>query len=175
MSIKQPVSQKRLTNVAVVRLKTHGCRFEIACYQNKVVNWREGLEKDIHEVLQTMSIFSNLQQGIWAKEKDLKKAFGDDMSEIDICKKILEKGEFQVSDKERSVQQDALYKDILTMITKRCINPESGRALTIGMAESALKQAAFVVKPNVPAKKQALKAIDAIVLALPDKVAKANI
>ena len=42
-TIVQPVGQKRLTNVAVVRLKKHGCRFEIACYKNKVLSWRSGM------------------------------------------------------------------------------------------------------------------------------------
>ena len=32
--------QKRLTNIAVVRLKTQGLRFEVACYRNTVVAWR---------------------------------------------------------------------------------------------------------------------------------------
>lgn len=35
--------QKRLTNIAVVRYKKHGKRFEIACYKNKVLNWRNGM------------------------------------------------------------------------------------------------------------------------------------
>ena len=35
-----PTNQKRLTNVAVVRLKKGGKRFEIACYPNKVTSWR---------------------------------------------------------------------------------------------------------------------------------------
>jgi hypothetical protein len=35
--------QKRLTNVAIVRFKKHGIRFEIAAYKNKVVNWRNGV------------------------------------------------------------------------------------------------------------------------------------
>jgi len=30
----------KLTNVAVVRLKKAGKRFEIACYKNKVMSWR---------------------------------------------------------------------------------------------------------------------------------------
>jgi ribosome maturation protein Sdo1 len=52
------LNQVRLTNVCVVRYKTKGkrsvpsrprlrdvlrllwCRFEVACYKNKVVNWR---------------------------------------------------------------------------------------------------------------------------------------
>lgn len=35
-----PTNQIRLTNVAVVRMKKGGKRFEIACYRNKVVSWR---------------------------------------------------------------------------------------------------------------------------------------
>ena len=37
---KQPVGQKRLTNIAVVRLRKAGRRFEVACYKNKVLQWR---------------------------------------------------------------------------------------------------------------------------------------
>lgn len=35
--------QKRLTNIAVVRLKKSGKRFEVACYRNKVSDWRAGM------------------------------------------------------------------------------------------------------------------------------------
>lgn len=38
-----PTNQIRLTNVAVVRMKKGGKRFEIACYKNKVVSWRSGM------------------------------------------------------------------------------------------------------------------------------------
>lgn len=33
--ISQPVGQKRLTNVAIVKLQKKGKKFEIACYRNK--------------------------------------------------------------------------------------------------------------------------------------------
>uniref|UniRef100_A0A2I2ZNQ6 Ribosome maturation protein SBDS n=1 Tax=Gorilla gorilla gorilla TaxID=9595 RepID=A0A2I2ZNQ6_GORGO len=52
----------RLTNVAVVRMKRAGKRFEIACYKNKVVGWRSGVEKDLDEVLQTHSVHTQLEQ-----------------------------------------------------------------------------------------------------------------
>ena len=35
-----PTNQVRLTNVAIVRMKKAGKRFEIACYKNKVISWR---------------------------------------------------------------------------------------------------------------------------------------
>jgi ribosome maturation protein SDO1 len=60
--IAQPVGQVRMTNVAVVRLKKGGKRFEIACYKNKVLNWRNGVEKDIDEVLQTTKVYENVSK-----------------------------------------------------------------------------------------------------------------
>lgn len=38
--LQAPVNQKRLTNIVVVRLKKAGIRFELACYPNKVQDWK---------------------------------------------------------------------------------------------------------------------------------------
>jgi ribosome maturation protein SDO1 len=76
MSGFTPVNQVRLTNVALVKLKRGGTRFEIACYKNKVVNWRNGVESDIDEVLQIDSVFANVSRGILAKAADLQSCFG---------------------------------------------------------------------------------------------------
>lgn len=40
---RTPAGQKRLTNIAVVKYKKGGHRFEIACYKNKVGDWRAGM------------------------------------------------------------------------------------------------------------------------------------
>jgi ribosome maturation protein SDO1 len=40
-----------LTNVAIVKLKKNGKNFEIACYRNKIANWRNKQETDINEVV----------------------------------------------------------------------------------------------------------------------------
>ncbi|XP_029675071.1 ribosome maturation protein SBDS-like isoform X2 [Formica exsecta] len=85
-----PTNQIRLTNVAVVRMKKGGKRFEIACYKNKVISWRNKLEKDIDEVLQTHTIFTNVSKGQVAKKEDLIKAFGID-NQTEICQQILAK------------------------------------------------------------------------------------
>ena len=74
--IVQPVGQIKLTNVAVVRLQTHGKRFECACYKNKVVNFRQGIETDLDEVLQSDRVFTNVSKGRFAKRADLEACFG---------------------------------------------------------------------------------------------------
>ena len=144
--INTPTNQKLLTNVAVVRMKKAGKRFEIACYKNKVesarppmptyksvslremtiepsnlsvvanrlkfimnnlkstvkltmllqvLGWRQGIEKDLDEVLQSPSVFANVSKGQTAKRDDLQKAFGTS-DQTEICKEILSKGDLQV-------------------------------------------------------------------------------
>ena len=93
--INTPTNQKLLTNVAVVRAKKNGKRFEIACYKNKVLSWRQGVEKDIDEVLQSHTVFLNVSKGQVAKKDDLIKAFEKD-DQTQICKDILAKGDLQV-------------------------------------------------------------------------------
>nr|CAD2137644.1 unnamed protein product [Meloidogyne enterolobii] len=85
--IKTPTNQKLLTNVAIVRLKKCGKRFEIACYKNKVLNWRNKTEKNIDEVLQTQNVFVNVARGQLAKRDDLVECFETD-NQLGICKTV---------------------------------------------------------------------------------------
>ncbi|KAI7800467.1 ribosome maturation protein SBDS [Triplophysa rosa] len=158
MSIFTPTNQIRLTNVAVVRMKRGGKRFEIACYKNKVMGWRSGADKDLDEVLQTNTVFVNVSKGQVAKKDDLSKAFGtDDLTEI--CKQILAKGELQVSDKERHSQLEQMFRDIASIVAEKCVNPETKRPYTVSLIERAMKDVHYSVKANKSTKQQALEVI----------------
>uniref|UniRef100_A0A8C1U1F7 Ribosome maturation protein SBDS n=1 Tax=Cyprinus carpio TaxID=7962 RepID=A0A8C1U1F7_CYPCA len=158
MSIFTPTNQIRLTNVAVVRMKKGGKRFEIACYKNKVMSWRSGAEKDLDEVLQTNTVFVNVSKGQVAKKDDLSSAFGtEDLTEI--CKQILAKGELQVSDRERQSQLEQMFRDIATIVAEKCVNPETKRPYTVSLIERAMKDIHFSVKANKSTKQQALEVI----------------
>lgn len=161
-----PTNQIRLTNVAVVRMKKGGKRFEIACYKNKVISWRKNIEKDIDEVLQIHSVFTNVSKGAIAKREDLMQAFGkDDITEI--CKEILAKGELQISEKERQTELAALFKDIATNVAEKCVNPESKRPYPVSIIEKAMKDIHYSVKFNKNAKQQALDVIALLKESLP--------
>lgn len=161
-----PTNQIRLTNVAVVRMKKGGKRFEIACYKNKVVSWRKSIEKDIDEVLQTHSIFTNVSKGAVAKKEDLLAAFGkDDVTEI--CKEILAKGELQISEKERQTEQSAVFKEIANHVADKCVDKETRRPYPVSIIEKAMKDIHISVKPNKNAKQQALEVIAQLKTVLP--------
>ncbi|KAK1939366.1 Ribosome maturation protein SBDS [Phytophthora citrophthora] len=49
-------------------MRKGGKCFEIACYKNKVFNWRNGVEEDIDEVLQIAKDYENVSKGKFAKQ-----------------------------------------------------------------------------------------------------------
>ncbi|KAG5187951.1 SBDS protein C-terminal domain-containing protein [Tribonema minus] len=157
-AVFQPVGQVRLTNVAVVRVTRTGKRFEIACYRNKVVNWRNRVETDLNEVLQITTVFQNVSKGVLANKKDMAKAFGTE-DEDEIIRYILDKGEVQVSDKERRAQYESAFRDVATIVSEKCVNPHSNRPYTVSMIENAMRDVHFAVAPNKSAKAQALELI----------------
>jgi len=156
--IQTPSNRQQLTNVAVVRLKKNGQRFEIACYKNKVISWRNKIDTDLDDVLQSHSVFSNVSKGQTAKNEDLVKAFGIE-DQTKICIEILEKGELQVSDKERHQHLENLYKEIATTVADKCVNPETKRPYTTSLIEQSMKDSHYNVNPTKNAKVQALEVI----------------
>lgn len=160
--IKQPGTQILLTNVAVVRLKRKGKRFELACYPNKVNAWREGLERDLSEVLQLEEVYSNVSKGKVVQRKNLYADFKELKTFEDIIKHILEHGELQVSELERHSQHEATLKDIANIISKLTVCEATGTPITPALILQGMKDAHYNIKHNKSAKSQALIAMKQI-------------
>ncbi|KXH59929.1 hypothetical protein CSAL01_02514 [Colletotrichum salicis] len=136
--INQPSNQIKLTNVSMVRLKKGKKRFEIACYKNKVMEWRSGIETDLDNVLQIPNVFLNVSKGQTAPKEDLEKAFGKGKSTDDIVLEILKKGEMQVGGKERAEQTERVHNEVIGIVASRLVDPRTKRVYTTGMIEKAL-------------------------------------
>jgi ribosome maturation protein SDO1 len=136
--INQPSNQIKLTNVSLVRLKKAKKRFEIACYKNKVLEWRSGIETDLDNVLQINSVFLNVSKGQTAPSADLAKAFGAKTLINDIILEILNKGELQVGEKERHAQLERVHNEVVGIVASKLVDPKTKRVYTTGMIEKAL-------------------------------------
>ncbi|KAF2008979.1 Shwachman-Bodian-diamond syndrome protein [Aaosphaeria arxii CBS 175.79] len=203
MPINQPSNQIKLTNVALVRLKKGKKRYEIACYKNKLLEYKEKIETDIDNVLQITRVFVNVNKGEYANKGDLEKSFPGKKEE-EIIAEILDKGEFQVGEQERHAQIDRVRNEVIHMVAGRLVNPETKRVYTTGMIEKALDQLSSQsshqkpekhdgsaegdaekekaealpqwrgVLPNKPAKTQAQLAMKALIAHQPIPVMKAR-
>ncbi|PHH63585.1 hypothetical protein CDD81_5677 [Ophiocordyceps australis] len=136
--INQPSNQIKLTNVSLVRLKKGKKRFEIACYKNKVLEWRSGIETDLDNVLQIPNVFLNVSKGQTAPKEDVEKAFGKDRPINDVILEILKKGELQVGDKERAAQLERVHNEVVGIVASKLVDPRTKRVYTSGMIEKAL-------------------------------------
>ena len=136
--INQPSNQIKLTNVSLVRLKKGKKRFEIACYKNKVLEYRSGIETDLDNVLQIPNVFLNVSKGQTAPRDDLDKAFGKGKSVEDIALEILKKGELQVGEKERAAQAERVHNEVVGIVASKVVDPRTKRVYTTGMIEKAL-------------------------------------
>lgn len=156
-----PLNQVKLSNVSIVRLKKGGKRFEVACYKNKVLEWRSGVEKDLDNVVQTESIFINVSKGQLAKQDDLLKAFKTADQAV-ILQEILKKGELQVGEKERGAVLSNLSRDIATIVSEKCINPTTKRPWPVTTIEQLMSDIHFSVSSTKNAKSQALDLIKSL-------------
>jgi ribosome maturation protein SDO1 len=121
-----------------VRLKKGKKRFEIACYKNKVLEYRNGIEKSLDEVIQIPNVFLNVSKGQTAPSADLAKAFPK-LSVDEIILEILKKGELQVGEKERHAQVERIHNEVVSIVASKLVDPKSKRVYTTGMIEKALE------------------------------------
>ncbi|KAJ9444131.1 Ribosome maturation protein SDO1 [Diplonema papillatum] len=164
-----PSNQQRHDNVSTVKLKAGGCKFVVACYRNKAQSYRKGVEKDIEEVLQIERVFTNVHQGMFAKIEEVRKHLGpkipgskampDSELERAACKLILDRGEMQLNEMERTAGVDAMLNDIVTFVSERTVHPQSRRPYPPAMIHSSLQKVGFTPIPRKSAKTQALEAI----------------
>ncbi|EFR00497.1 hypothetical protein MGYG_03499 [Nannizzia gypsea CBS 118893] len=138
--IMQPSNQIKFTNVSIVRLKKGKKRYELACYKNKLLEYRSGAETDLDNVLQIPTVFLSVSRGHTAPTAELAKSFGKDYKTEDVIQEILRKGEVQVGEKERRDILDRVEKEVLEIVSARLVDPVSKRVYTTGMIGKALDQ-----------------------------------
>ncbi|KAJ4304229.1 hypothetical protein N0V88_001842 [Collariella sp. IMI 366227] len=123
MVIQQPSNQIKLTNVSLGKK-----RFEIACYKNKVLEWRSGIETDLDNVLQIPNVFLNVSKGQTAPSAELAKAFG----------KSFARASYKSGEKERSAQLERVHNEVVSIVVSKLVDPRTKRVYTPGMIEKAL-------------------------------------
>ncbi|CCF73374.1 SDO1, SBDS, ribosome maturation protein SDO1 [Babesia microti strain RI] len=174
MALFQPCNQVKIKDVATVRLKLHGQRFEIACYKNKVLDWRSGVKCDIKDVVQSDLIFTNVSKGQVANKKQIEKCFKS-LNNDEIVRVILQKGDLQISHEERLQSLQKKFKDVVSILHEMCINPQTGYPLTRTMIEESLKSCGFSCTIDESTKKQALKGFSLLKKEMPEHISRAQI
>ncbi|KAF2119846.1 shwachman-Bodian-diamond syndrome protein-like protein [Lophiotrema nucula] len=140
VGIQQPSGQVKLTNVAYVRMKKGKRRYEVACYKNKILEYRNKVDTKIDNVLQIDKVYINVSKGQEASKADLAKDFGKDKTIEEIIDDILNNGTIQIGEKERQAALERTHNEVINIVASKLVDPNTKRVYTTGMIEKMLEK-----------------------------------
>ena len=135
---------------------------------------KKGKEFDIVEYMAVEDVFKNAGKGTRPAEDKIKEAFGtDDIGEI--ARKIVEKGEIQITAEQRKEMLDAKRQQVITYIAANAINPQTRTPHPPLRIQMALEEAKFHVDPFKPLDKEIDEAMKLLRPILPIRFEKSRI
>jgi len=149
------------------RIKQKGKNFEIIVDLDGALNLKKG-QGSISEVLQTDKIFSDSKKGFHASESDLKECFGT-IDVYEISEKIIKNGEILSTKEYRDEEREKKLKQIVELLSKNTVNPQTGNPHTPERIKSALEEAHVNIK-NLPIDQQINEIVEAVNRIIPIKI-----
>jgi len=131
----------RLEDAVIARFKTHGKTFEVLVDPELAFKLKQG-EKDINmeELLAVEEVFSDASKGDRASAEDLLAVFGT-KDVLEVTKKIIEKGDIQITAEQRRRMIEERRKQIVSIISRNAINPQTGAPHPPSRIEKAMEEA----------------------------------
>lgn len=130
----------KLEDAVIARLFTHGMNFEVLVDSELAMALKSGNPVDIHEVLATEEVFKYSAKGSKASEEMMQKAFGT-TDKLKIAEQIIRKGEIQITTQQRRKMREDRLKQIVVLISRRAVNPQTGLPHPPARIEKALEEA----------------------------------
>ena len=163
-----------LEDAIVARLETHGETFEILL-DPKVMDFiKQGKEVDLIDYMAVEDIFNNARKGTRPAEDKLQEAFEtDDIGEI--AKRIIAKGEVQITAEQRKEMLEVKKHKIIAYISANAINPQTKLPHPPTRIELALEEAKFRVDPFKSVDKQVEEAMHLLRPLLPIRFEKSKV
>jgi len=163
-----------LDDAVIARLESHGETFEILLDPKVVKYLKEGKEINLIDHLAVEAVFKNSSKGTHPPEDKIKEVFGtDDINEI--AKKIISKGEIQVTAEQRKEMLEAKRNRIIAYIARNAINPQTKTPHPPARIEMALTEAKFHPDPFRSVESQVEEAMHLLRPLIPIKFEKSRV
>lgn len=143
----------RLEDAVIARLSSHGTNFEVLVDPELALALRSSQGVDIKNVLAIDKIFKDSKKGDKASEEMVQKAFGT-TDVLKAAEQIIRRGEIQITTEQRRKMRDERLKQVVTLISRRSINPQTGLPHPPARIESAMEKARVHVEVFKSAEEQ---------------------
>jgi len=163
-----------LDDAIIARLDSHGESFEILLDPAVFDLMKAGKGFNLIDHMAVEDVFKNARKGTRPAEEKLKEAFGtSDISEI--AKRIIEKGDVQITTEQRKEMLEAKRQRVAHYIATNAINPQTKLPHPLTRIELALDEVKFHVDPFKPIEKEIDEAMRLLRPVLPIRFEKSKI
>ena len=155
----------------IARITHDGEHFEILTKPEPALDYKLGKTVPISQVLVTETIFTDAGKGSKASEEKLKDIFGT-TDPLKIAEAILKKGTLQLTTDQRKQMVEDKRKQIISFISRECIDPKTNLPHPPLRIEQAMKQIHFSIEPSKGVEEQAKDIIKLLRPIIPLKMEK---
>jgi len=147
-----------LEKAVIARLQSHGEKFEVLVDPYLAAKFKEGQSIDISDILAAEAVYKDSGKGEKVSEELLEKVFGTtDIKEV--AKKIILKGNVQLTAQQRKEMKEQKKKQIISLIARNTINPQTDTPHPPKRIENALEE----IRANIDIYKSAEEQIPNII------------
>jgi len=158
----------------IARITREGEHFEILVKPQHALSYRLGKITSISEALVADTIFIDANKGLRASEDKLQKTFGT-LDPIKIASVILKKGTLQLTTEQRRQMIEDKRKQIISFISRQCVDPRTNLPHPPLRIEQAWKQIHHPIDPFKETEEQAKEIIKLLRPILPLKMEKVSV
>ena len=158
----------------LARLKKEGLNFEIDVDPDLAVDFKEGKDIKIRNVLKAAEIFSDVKKGLVAAESNLKKVF-DTTDVYQVAEIIIKQGEIQLSAEHRTKVREQKRKKLISLIAKQAVDPKTHLPHPPQRIEAAMEEAKVRLDERKSAEEQVKDVLKKINVVLPIKLENVQI
>jgi ribosome maturation protein SDO1 len=140
----------KVEDAVVARWETQGSRFEVLVDPTAVQEIKDGKNVDLADKLALDQVFKDAKKGDKISEEHLERIFHT-RNLVDIARQIIQKGEVQVTTEQRHLLQAQKHKQIVAIIARNAMNPQTGAPHPPARIEAAMTEAKVHIDPFRPA------------------------
>lgn len=158
----------KLEDAVIARLSLHDTTFEVLVDPDLALAIKAGESVDMKNAIAVDKVFKDSKKGDTASEELIQKAFGT-LDVFKIAEEIIRRGDVQVTTEQRRNMREQRLRQVVSLISKRAINPQTNLPHPPDRIEAAMKEAKIHLDEFKSAEEQFPKIVKALLPIIPLK------
>lgn len=151
------------------RITVGGEHFEILVKPDLALDYKMGKDIAVSQIVAIEEIYSDANKGTRASTDKLQKNFGT-IESIKVAEEIIKRGELQLTTEQRRQLVEDKRKQIISFVSRNCLDPRSGAPHPPLRIEQAMSQVRISIDPFKSVEEQSKSVIELLRPIIPIKM-----